>query len=408
MKRMLLALPLVLGGYIGLNAYIGWNVKLFLERLAGPIPGPAFWTLFMLLAFGFPLGRMKRGPGPVLRLLKVAGAHYFALFEFGCLLLPPADIAGWLLREAGFGPEVYIGAPGTAVLAVLLAVFALGSYNAWSPVVREYRLEVGKHAGDLRELRILAASDLHLGNIVGNRHLRRLIREAERRKPDLILLAGDVLDEDLEPFIRNRMDVTISGLKAPYGVFAVLGNHEYYGGRIEEWVRRAADAGIRVLRDEAVTIEGRFHIAGRKDKTAEDAGPDGRLPVDKLLQPLDPRLPILLMDHQPLALGEAARAGADLVLSGHTHRGQFAPNHLLTRRLFELDWGYKRIGNTHALVSSGFGTWGPALRIASRCELLDITLVFTGAQRSEIRDNPQGAESGKSITIEEAEQAAMP
>lgn len=406
MKRKLLALPIVLAVYIGLNVYIGWNVLIFLEWLAGPIPGPVFWPLFLLVAFGFPIGRMRRGPGPVLRLLKVAGAYYFALFEFGCLLLPTADIAGWLLKAAGFGPAVYIGGPGAAVLAVLLVLFAFGSYNAWSPVVREYRLEVPKDAGDPGELRILAASDLHLGHIVGNRHLRRLIREAEKRKPDLILLAGDVIDDDVEPFIRNRMDETIAGLKAPCGVYAVLGNHEYYGGQIETWVRRAADAGIRVLRDETVTVGGRFHIAGRKDKTAEGAGPDGRLPVGKLLEPLDPRLPILLMDHQPLALGEAARAGADLVLCGHTHRGQFAPNHLITRRLFELDWGYRRIGRTHALVSSGFGTWGPAIRLASRCELLDITLVFTGAKDSENRDKPDGAKGPASVTIEAGHTAA--
>ena len=406
MKRMLLVLPIILIVYIGLNVFIGWNLLIFLEWMAGPVPGPAFWIPFLLVAFGFPIGRIGRGPGPVLRLLKVAGAYYFALFEYGCLLLPPADIAGWLLRSAGFGASVHIGLPAAVVAAVLLVLFIAGSYYAWSPVVREYRLEVPKDAGDLGTLRILAASDLHLGNIVGNRHLRRLTAAAEKLKPDLILLAGDVIDDDIEPFVRNRMDETLAGLKAPLGVYAVLGNHEYYGGQIEAYVRRAADAGVRVLRDETVTIGGCFHIAGRKDKTAEGAGPEGRLPVGKLLESLDPRLPILLMDHQPLALGEAARAGADLLLSGHTHRGQFAPNHLLTRRLFELDWGYKRIGGMHALVSSGFGTWGPAIRLASRSELLDITLVFTGGQRSENRDKPNAAEDKGSVTIE-AGQAAM-
>ncbi|AGA57739.1 putative phosphohydrolase [Thermobacillus composti KWC4] len=405
MKRMLFALPLILILYIGLNVYIGWNLRMFLEWLAGPIPGAVFWIPFLLVAFGFPIGRIGRGAGPVLRLLKVAGAYYFALFEYGCLLLPPADIAGWLLREAGYGASIHIGVPGAAVAMVLLVLFITGSINAWSPVVREYRLEVPKDAGGLGSLRILAASDLHLGNIVGNRHLRRLIGAAEARKPDLILLAGDVIDDDIEPFIRNRMDETLGRLKAPYGIYAVLGNHEYYGGQIEAYVRRAADAGIRVLRDETVTIDGCFQIAGRKDKTAEGAGPDGRLPVSRLLEPLDPKLPILLMDHQPLALGEAAQAGADLLLSGHTHRGQFAPNHLVTRRLFELDWGYKRIGGMHALVSSGFGTWGPAIRLASRSELLDITLVFTGSQSSENRDKPGDAEAGGSFTIEDGQAA---
>ena len=91
---------------------------------------------------------------------------------------------------------------------------------------------------------------------------------------------------------------------------------------------------------------------------------------------LDPDLPVILMDHQPSALREIAEAGVDLSLSGHTHRGQMAPNHWITRRIFELDWGYKRIGGLHAFVSSGFGTWGPPIRIGSRNEILSITVRF--------------------------------
>ena len=82
------------------------------------------------------------------------------------------------------------------------------------------------------------------------------------------------------------------------------------------------------------------------------------------------------MDHQPYAFGTAADAGADLLLCGHTHRGQFAPNHLITRRLFELDWGYMRKSALHVLVSSGFGTWGPPIRLFSRSEVLFVTLNF--------------------------------
>lgn len=399
MKRMLLALPIFLIVYTLLNVYIGWNILIVLEWAFGPLPGPVFWIPFALVALGFPIGKMKRGPGPVLRVLKIAGSYYLALFEYACLLFPPADLAGWLLHRAGYDASVYIGVPAAIVAAVLLVLFVRGSFNAWSPVVREYRLDVPKQAGGLPSLRILAASDLHLGNIVGNRHLRRLIAAAEERKPDLVLLAGDVIDDDIEPFVRNRMDETLSGLKARYGVYAVLGNHEYYGGQIEAYVRRMAEIGIPVLRDETATIPGRFHIAGRKDKTAEAAGPDGRMPVKELLGGLDPNLPILLMDHQPLALGEAAQAGADLLFCGHTHRGQFAPNHLLTRRLFELDWGYKQVGRMHALVSSGFGTWGPAVRLSSRSELLDITLVFAPPERSENRDKPDGESDERSSRI---------
>ncbi|MNT99041.1 putative metallophosphoesterase [compost metagenome] len=82
------------------------------------------------------------------------------------------------------------------------------------------------------------------------------------------------------------------------------------------------------------------------------------------------------MDHQPSALQEAADNGIDLSLHGHTHRGQMAPNHWITRRIFELDWGYLRKGNLHAFVSSGYGSWGPPIRIGSRSEILDITIRF--------------------------------
>jgi predicted MPP superfamily phosphohydrolase len=82
------------------------------------------------------------------------------------------------------------------------------------------------------------------------------------------------------------------------------------------------------------------------------------------------------MDHQPRDYAQAEAAGVDLLLSGHTHRGQFAPNHWLTRKVFELDWGYLKKGRMHAVVSSGYGTWGPALRIASRAEIVQINVRF--------------------------------
>jgi predicted MPP superfamily phosphohydrolase len=134
--------------------------------------------------------------------------------------------------------------------------------------------------------------------------------------------------------------------------------------------------GIKVLRDETVEIAGALYVAGRKDKTAESADPSGRLKVSDLLSPLDLDKPVILMDHQPTKFQQAAEAGADILLSGHTHRGQFFPNHLLTKRLFELDWGYMRKGAMHVIVSSGFGTWGPPIRIGSRSEIIQLEISF--------------------------------
>lgn len=87
-------------------------------------------------------------------------------------------------------------------------------------------------------------------------------------------------------------------------------------------------------------------------------------------------MPIIAMDHQPTDLQAAADNGVDLLLCGHTHRGQMAPNHLVTRRMYELDWGYKQKGSMHTIVSSGFGFWGPPLRLGSQSEIVQIEVTF--------------------------------
>ena len=125
-----------------------------------------------------------------------------------------------------------------------------------------------------------------------------------------------------------------------------------------------------------------LYIVGRKDKTAEHSA-EGRKPLASLMEGIDLAQPIIVMDHQPYQLDLAAAAGVDVNLSGHTHRGQIAPNHLFTRRIFELDWGYLRKGNLHAIVSSGFGTWGPPIRLGSQSEIIELTIHFTSSDREE-------------------------
>lgn len=364
--------------WIAVNYYIGWHLAIFLQW-SGIDNGFIFWPVFTIVIFSYLIGRAGGGLlGPLSRLLKVIGAIYFGVLQFAVLLLIPADIAGLLFHAAGVSYRTIIGVEGTIVIALLIVLLAWGSRNAWSPVIRSYEITVEKKAGPRRSLTLAVASDIHLGNIVGNRHLRRLLRLVDQIKPDLILLPGDVIDDVIEPFVRNAMSDTLSKLKAPLGTYAVLGNHEYYGGHIAQYTERMKAIGIPVLQDERVMIEGSFYLAGRKDRTAESMK-GGRLSVEELLDGADRSLPILLMDHQPHQFQKAADAGVDLLLCGHTHRGQLAPNHWITRRLFELDWGYMRKAAMHVFVSSGFGSWGPPVRLASRSEVLKIVVHFKGA-----------------------------
>ncbi|ANE46401.1 phosphoesterase [Paenibacillus swuensis] len=371
---MLFPIILFFFAYLALNFYIGWNGYLLLDYYNNPIPPVLYWMIFTLIVFAYILGRTRIPGGGLGRGLKRVGSYYFAVMEFAILLLPLADFTVWILHSQHANASIYIPVIGWSVVGILTLLMLRGSWNARTPIVRTHHITISKRAGDLKQLRIAVASDLHLGDIVSNKHMEKLVRAVNLMKPDLLLLPGDIIDDVVEPFIRLNMPEALKRIQTTYGTYAILGNHEYYGGSMDRYIEVMRQTGIPVLRDEVVEVEGLFQIAGRKDKTAEAADPNGRLPVDVLLAQTNPELPIILLDHQPYHLDKAAAAGADVMLSGHTHRGQFAPNHWVTRRLFELDWGYKLKGSMHAFVSSGFGTWGPPIRLASRAEILEIVI----------------------------------
>jgi predicted MPP superfamily phosphohydrolase len=134
----------------------------------------------------------------------------------------------------------------------------------------------------------------------------------------------------------------------------------------------------RLPRHRVEKVSGAVALVGRKDRSEPD-----RLPVAQLTERADRSKPLILLDHQPYELQAAQEAGVDLSVSRHTHRGQVAPGHLITQRLYELDWGYLRKGSLHAIVTSGYGFWGPPIRIGSRAEIVRIEATFGTADTQE-------------------------
>jgi predicted MPP superfamily phosphohydrolase len=159
-------------------------------------------------------------------------------------------------------------------------------------------------------------------------------------------------------------------------VYAVLGNHEYISRNSELAVESLKQANVNVLVDEHVKLNNQFYIVGRDDRMAGSISGKPRMKLSKLMDGIDKNLPIILLDHQPNNLEEGQRNGIDLQLSGHTHNGQFFPNNLISKHVFEHSWGYLRKGDYQVIVSSGFGTWGPPIRIGSNPEIADLTIYF--------------------------------
>jgi predicted MPP superfamily phosphohydrolase len=188
------------------------------------------------------------------------------------------------------------------------------------------------------------------------------------------VFAGDVFDVDVTDEFERRAGSIIAEIKAPYGVYAVTGNHEYYGG-LARAVACLAKAGVTVLQDSVVCVAEAFYIAGRKDRAAERMS-GGRRGLADIVAGLDSSLPLILLDHQPFHLEEAQRCGADLQISGHTHHAQLFPLNLLYRWIYEKSRGYLVKGNTQYVVSCGAGTWGPPVRTSSPSEIVNIRVTF--------------------------------
>ncbi|CAG7651451.1 hypothetical protein PAESOLCIP111_06316 [Paenibacillus solanacearum] len=360
--------------------YIGWHIWIFLSTVFHLESSVLYWVMYWVVAYSYLAARLLSRVLPrfLYHALKVVGSYWFAVLLYALLLLPIADLIGGLLLNVAHTTSYdrVVIALGVLVILVLTVLLLRGSWNAWNPIIRRYEVTIPKQAGARERLTIAVASDLHLGTIVGNAYLEVLVDRMNGLKPDLILLPGDVIDDDIEPFVRKRMGEVMQKLQAPLGKYAVLGNHEYIGGHIEAFEQQMRAAGVELLMDRHVKIDDSFYVIGRKDRAVERFGQGSRMELEKLLEGIDRSLPLIMMDHQPYHLDQAAATGIDVMLSGHTHRGQMAPNHWITGRLFELDWGYLQKGGLHAIVSSGFGTWGPPIRIGSRSEIIELIVHF--------------------------------
>ena len=339
------------------------------------------WT-FLFLSSTYIAGRVleKFYLSAFSDILTWIGSFWLAFMLYGFLLVVLIDIVRLIHAITGFMPAALF-TPNAKQWMFILGVsgifitVAAAYINAISPRMKIMELTVNKSAGNLKELKIALASDIHLGTIIGPRRTSKLVKSLNTMKPDIILLAGDIVDEDLAPVIDQNLGECLKQLYAPFGVYGITGNHEYIGGA-EPAVKYLEENGITMLRDTVIQINNSFYLAGREDRDKNRFSGQKRLEVSELLQQVDKTLPIILLDHQPFALDKAAEAGVDLQLSGHTHHGQLWPLNYLTRAIYEVSMGYKKKGNAHFYVSPGFGGWGPPVRTGNRPEVVLITLKF--------------------------------
>jgi predicted MPP superfamily phosphohydrolase len=263
---------------------------------------------------------------------------------------------------------------GLIVISIASVVIIAGHINALWINVKQIPLTIHKKVSGTPEVKILMASDIHLGALIGERREKRLLEIVREQKPDLVLLCGDLVDGEIAPVLRKNLGRHIQEIKTPLGVYAILGNHEYIGG-IDKTLPYLKSINIKVLIDDTVTLSNGIQLIGRNDRSGSRMN-GGLKSLDQLLAGIDNSKPVIVMNHQPFNLDEVAKANVDLHLSGHTHNGQLWPFNYITEAIFELSWGLMKKGNTNFYVSSGFGSWGPTVRIGNRPEVVVFNLKF--------------------------------
>jgi predicted MPP superfamily phosphohydrolase len=397
------------------------------RELFGRLLGNLFTTLALLLGvmqalvghWATVIVAGREGPGPVLgvalaallvfanwRILPILrrarhahgwprrAARLYMSAGLGTLLLGFAILLSWvgflplhaLLSLAGVSPEASFGVfrvASGAVVGTLLLLLAWGFTGGQASVERTHvRVALPNLPDDLRGLRILQLSDLHIGNGLEGPRLERVVERANALGPDLIALTGDLFDFDprhVEDGARR-----LGALRARLGVYAVLGNHDGYTGLelVAEALGRLAP-GIRLLRTDLVRAptDGPLYLAGVDDPGTRINARNLELPeLEELAARWPGDGPAILLVHRPEAFPQAARLGFPLVLAGHTHGGQLAlPTRGGRYNLAGLVTRYHRglfaENGSLLYVNRGLGVAGPAIRINCRREMATIELV---------------------------------
>lgn len=380
--NFLIFISIVLLVYVSVNYYI-------FSRGLQAIPKDSqlrtyYIILFILTALSFWAGRILENfmLNWFTETLVWIGSFWLAFILYYFLFAALFDLLRLLNHFFGIFPSVIIQNYEKAKLYSLISVIIIttltvlyGHINFINPGIRKFEISLPKKSAEISSLNIVMASDIHLGTIVGKKQLDKFVEMANSINPDIILLPGDIFDEDIGPIIKNNLGNDLKRLKAKYGVFAATGNHEYIGG-VEVAVKYMQNHGINVIRDTAVFIDSSFYIIGREDRDITRFAEKNRKDLFEITKDIEKNYPVILLDHQPRELQIARENGIDLQLSGHTHHGQLWPLNYITSMIYEISWGYEKIGNTHYYVSSGFAGWGPPVRTGSTTELVNILVSF--------------------------------
>jgi len=255
-------------------------------------------------------------------------------------------------------------------LVIVLAIYGYGLFEASQIRTVNITVNSPKISPQMGKFRIVQVSDVHLGLIVREKRLQRILEKVRGAEPDLLVSTGDLVDGQLNDL--SGVGKMLEQVNPPFGKLAVTGNHEFYAG-IDQSLAFTEKAGFMMLRNETINVNG-VAFVGVDDRTAERFGESGRVGEPELLRRQPRRTFTVLLKHRP-EIDPKSVGLFDIQLSGHIHRGQIFPFTLLTRLASGYLGGMNMLEYGYLYISNGSGTWGPPIRFLAPPEVTVIGLV---------------------------------
>ena len=366
----------------GGSIYVGWRSAraLFKKRWQRHLWQALILSLSLLFFVSMALRDTRFAE--FFAVLRIVGTAWLISLPYWLIAATVFHIIAWIHRSRSVFPQWVSRNPlcagRVACLACFLTVAAIFVHGYWrfdNPVITQVSVTLKKTGGAAGFVRIAV-----VGDIVGKARLAKNVALLNFVQADMIVLVGDIIDRDPAILWKQNLHEEFQKLKAPLGVYAVLGNHEQIMGKeasasCTSFLEK--HCGIRVLRDELVPVAGgRFYLAGRRDRQERLA----RRALADVVRGADTARPLIVLDHQPAgpSLREAAAAGAALQISGHTHGGQIWPASWVTSLLYKVNYGLGWQDDMAILVTSGLGLWGFPARIGTVSEVVDLRVQFGG------------------------------
>ncbi len=366
----------------GANYYVAKRMHQCLVYMFPNINTAVYIGIVVFLALVMILGFMRSMipfSATVKNIIGGASMYWMGIFVYFVVFFALSDVVLFVCKLTNILPKPTPGNirfyVGIVVTLITIVTVSYGIYNAKQIHRVSYSVELNQR--ELKgQLNMVVISDLHLGALGSEDRMSKIVTEINKINPDLVCISGDTFDNDYYA-INNPEKVSeqFKNIKSKYGIFACLGNHDA-GSTVDELVKFLERSNVSVLNDESVVIDNRFVLAGRLDETPIGGyGGLKRAETADVLGKTDGSLPVIVMEHNPAHIDEYEDK-VDLIVSGHTHKGQLFPFNIITNLMYTVDYGhYRKDDNSpHVVVTSGVGTWGMPMRVGSHNEIVVVTL----------------------------------